>query len=50
MAEDTKDFLVRLNPDTWRKAKIHAIDTGESMNSLINRLMAEFFDKKTFDK
>lgn len=43
--KDTKDLVIRLQPDTWRKAKIHSVDTGESMNALINRLLEEYLDK-----
>ena len=43
MSDETKDFIVRLPPDLWRKTKINSVDTGESMNGLIARLLAEYF-------
>lgn len=48
---ETKDMLLRLPPEIWRQAKIHSIDTGESVTALITRLLAEYFAnqaEKTF--
>jgi len=40
---DTKDMMLRLPPGLWRQAQMHKIDTGESINALVTRLLTDYF-------
>ncbi|MFZ3132847.1 MAG: hypothetical protein WA125_17515 [Desulfosporosinus sp.] len=48
---ETKDMMLRLPPDLWKKASYHKIETSESITALITRLLEEYFltnPEKTF--
>lgn len=50
---ETKDLVLRLPPDLWKKASYNKIETGESITALITRLLEEYFlnnPVKTFQK
>jgi len=48
---DSKKLTVVLEHDLWRLCSLHKIDTGESIASLIVRLLTEYFtDKKLAEK
>jgi predicted HicB family RNase H-like nuclease len=47
MAEQTeKKYTQRLPVKLWKKARLHDLETGESMNALVVRLLTEYFEKK----
>ena len=50
---ETKDLMLRLPPDLWKKASYNKTDTGESITALVTRLLEDYFSekpKKTFEK
>ena len=42
---ETKDLMLRLPPDLWKKASYHKIEANESITALITRLLEEYFEK-----
>lgn len=44
--KDEAKFSVRIPRPIWKLAKLNDIETGESMNALITRLLTEYFRKQ----
>ncbi len=39
---ETKNFIVRMPGDVHRKLKIHCAETDQSLQGVINKLLAEY--------
>lgn len=46
MPDSAKGVTLRLEPELWRRLKIHTLDTGESIQALSVRLLTEYLDKQ----
>lgn len=44
--EKERTYTQRLPESLWKKAAYHKIETGESMNALVVRLLQDFFNKR----
>lgn len=43
---EPKKMTVILDHDLWRKCSMHKLDTGESIQQLIVRVLTDYFEQK----